>query len=154
MKATNIEAAGVHAATPDPKTNCPVSEWCAPPDTSAPSIPRFLRRLPPLVPRFQGPIVHTTVQQMCKLPLRIGAIHTPVASRRILPLSSDETQNRVSVEFEFACSAGMDRLSLDTEWFDQLALRLYARGFREGVESALSIPRRLRSNECLESRQG
>lgn len=41
MKATNIEAAGVHAATPDPKTNCPVSEWCAPPDTSAPSIPRF-----------------------------------------------------------------------------------------------------------------
>lgn len=123
------------------------SKWDAQPYSADRSTPMFLRPLYGTMRRFQRTIAHTVVSECCKFPHRIVATYKTRFPQRGVSIPCDPRQIPLSIEFELACSDGIQKLSRELAFFGPLDVQLYARGFREGAEYLLSSIRACTSTD-------
>jgi hypothetical protein len=110
------------------------SRCCVRPGRSSRPISRFPYRLCAPLVRFRGTTAHIAVLECCKLALRIRAMLRIPYPREAVTLRSDRRQIGPSIAFELACIEGIQKLSQEPAWCDQLDLQVYARGSHEGAQ--------------------
>jgi len=113
------------------------SEWHVPPGRLSRPIPRFLYRLSAPLRWFRGTIAHTVGVQSYRFFLRTRSICQTPYPRASVNVPCDPRRIPLSIAFELACSAGMQRLQQEQAWCDLKDLQVYARAFREGAECSL-----------------